>query len=241
MGTLQLSELSTEIKEFHANRDDLTDARVVTVLNLVQERMCRAHDFEELRVLETGTLPFTSTPSADRFLAYTDLSSGNQEPKEIYSFRVIESDSRHAKLRQWSPRQFDQLVPNPEYYATGFPEAYVLWQDKFEFFRIQDQAYIYNLRMTKWPTAFSVSSLTTKSDFSRKDDMLIHLAVSWLFDGYGEYERAKRFFGMFKQQYDEAVLEDMRRPDQEIVAEVGRADRIPAEEYWRSPFSNKVN
>jgi len=240
VGTLQLTEIISEVKDHFAQRPDLTDAKAVVALNIAQERMARAHDFEELEVIDTGTVPFTSTPSNDRFFPFTSLGVGNTEPREVYSFRVIEADARHAKLEQWSVRQFDKEVPDPEYLSVGFPRHYLMWSEKFELYRIPDQAYTYNIRMSTWPAAFSTSDLTAKSSFNRKDDILMTLSISWIWNRLGEYERANRHFGIFSTLWNQAVEEDNKKPDRDIVPAFERGRSGFNAQYWLDPFVKGV-
>lgn len=214
MGTLILNDLITEVSDHLAGRSDVTNNRIVRALNLAQEHMARSKDYEELRVRENGSLPYTGVKADDKFLLFSSLT--NTDPNEIYSFRLITSDGRSRKLVYKSTRLFDKDIPEPEFYASGLPSIYTVWQDKFEFWKVQDKAYTYDLRMTIWPTALSTSNLNATSSFKQKDDLLIHLAVSWIFASLAEYELARQFYGYYAQRVEIAEREDMRKVDREI-------------------------
>ena len=223
MGSLQLSDLRAEVTSHLAERDDVTSARLNRALELAQERIARLHDFEELSKIETKTLTYTGTKSTDRFLAFTDLT--DKEPKEIYSIRFLD-DARSKKLRRITPRQMDKEIPDPEFDSTGIPAIYVIWREKFEWWRIPDKAYKVDFRFQAWPTTLIGAANTFKSDFNRKDDILIALSVSYLYGSFGEYERANRFYGIFVALLREAVGEDDMKPDSEILpaweSDIGR-------------------
>ena len=240
MGTFQLSELRTEILLHFANRSDeqASEARITRAINIAQERMARAYSFEEMEVIASGTLPFTSTPTNDKYLAFTSLPAGMTEPRKIYSFRLITGDGRSRKLIKWSARQFDRFVPEPQFFGVKIPTNYVKYADKFEFHPVQDQAYPYEIRMTKWPTALASDS--DKSDFNRKDELIMQLVISWLWDSVGEYERAKRFFAIFDTLWKEAVAEDMENTDRDTSPVGGKHIPTLAGEYWRNPFVKSV-
>ncbi len=213
MGSLTLSELRAEVISHLGERDDLTSARLNRVLDLGQERIARLHDFEELFVVESKTLTYTGTKATDRFLAFSDLT--NSEPKEIFSIRFLD-DSRSRKLTKITQRMMDTHIPDPEFDSTGIPSLYLIWADKFEWWKIPEQAFEVDFRLSIWATTFIGAADSLKSDFNRKDELLVHLASSYLFGSYGEYERANRFFGIFMAQLKEAVGEDEMKPDSEI-------------------------
>lgn len=233
MGTLLTSELISEVQLHFANRSDLTDAQVITALNLIQQRLARLHDFEELRKIESGSLGFTAVPATDKFIAFSSLTNSN--PREIYSFRVITSDGRSRKLKQRSYRYFDQNIPEPEYYSTGVPSDYIIWADSFEFWRVPDAAHNYEIRMSVWPTALVVSPGTAVSDFREKDDMLVTLTTSYLFNRLGEYERGGRFWGVFKEMWKEAKREDSTMPDLTLSPGFDTS-HVSGGNPWADPF-----
>ena len=233
MGTLTGQELVDEVTAHLGGRDDLTSAEIVTALNLTQQRMARAHDFEELRYVDTGTFTITASATTDKFLAFSSLTKTN--PREIYSFRVITGDGRSRKLRGTAARELDEQVPEPEFYARGIPNSYVIWAESFELWRVPEEAYDWQIRMSYWPTAFSSADLTPKSDFKEKDDMLINLTVSYLYGRLGEYERAGRFWNIFRSMWTEGQLEDQMRPDKVIASSYADGPSGNARP-WLDPF-----
>lgn len=237
MGTLQLSELREEVSLHFADRGDLTNAQIHRALNLMQERMSRAHDFQEMKTVVSGTLPYTGVPGNDKFLPFSSLS--NTEPKSIFTFRLITSDGRSRKLTPWNQQLFDELVPEPEFHASRIPEHYIRWDSKFEFFPVQDLAYNYEIRLEKWPT--TLADDTDKSDFNRKDELIISITVSYIYNRFGEYERSKRFFAIFDALWRVAVEEDIGKPDRNVVNPRTAADPLRlSDKYWLDPFTRSV-
>lgn len=234
MGTLQLLDIRQEVISHLGERDDLTPARANRVINLMQERMGRAHDFEELQLSVTGQLT-TGNPSVDRFLPFSNFAV---TPKEIFSFTLPTDDGRGRKLTGYLPRTFDQQIPDPEFLAEGTPSIYTLWDNKFELWKIPDEAYPYVIRMVRWPKVMSNDS--DKSSFDRKDDLIILVSVSYLFNSYGEYDKAGRFFGIFSTLWDEAVAEDIGKPDRDLVNPKGASVIKTSANYWLDPFVRSV-
>jgi hypothetical protein len=232
---LTTTELIDEVRTHLAGRDDVTDARIVRAINLGQEYIARTRDYEELRKIESGVLVITADPKVDKFIAFSSLTNSN--PLEIYSFRVITNDGRSRKLVYRTSRSFDRLIPEPEFHARGTPNSYTVWADKFELWRVPDIAHDFELRLTIFPTALSIGTPDGVSDFREKDDLLIFLAVSWVFGSLGEYERAGRFFSFYRVRAKEAEMKESRRPDQDIISDGGKArpDAIIGTP-WSDPF-----
>lgn len=234
MGTLTGAELVEEVRDNLGGRTDITDARILRGLNMAQDHMAAGDDWEELRVIDSGTLPFTSTPASDKFLPFSSLTT-HTEPHEIFSFRIVTSDGRSRKMRYYPAREFDRQLPEPEYLATGIPSIYTVWAEKFELWKVTEAAYNYELRCTKWPTALAAGA--TPSDFNRKDDLLILLGTSWIFGSLGEYNRMRSFYGMYAERMKIASHEDDYKPDQDIVSPAGRAEYdVILGRPWADPF-----
>ena len=228
MGTLTLTQLEDEVRSALGGRTDL-DSRLTRFINLAQERLARAHTFEEMQRAEDFTLGFTSTPATDKFQAFSTLTNSN--PKEIYSVTIVDGTSSQ-KLIYRPPRQWDKLLPAPESRSTGRPAFYTTWNDKFEWYPVPDKAYSATIRMSIWPTDLSGSN---KSDLDHKDDIIVYLAVSWAFHSLGRREDAARFYNIAKVMMEEAFSEDRDKPDGEFVPEHGDVS-VKLTDYWKDPF-----
>lgn len=227
-GILTLTELKAEIVANLGNRTDLND-RLTRFLNLAQQRLATIKDFQEMQQTTSSAFTITSNASTDKIISFTSL-------REIHSFRVIDG-SQSGKLKQVSTRQWDKVIPEPEYYARGVPTHYTIWQRSAELWKVPDQAYDYVVRWTKWPTAFSDSSLSATSDYLAKDLLLISLATAYAFDSLNKTTEADRKYRQVGQLFMEAIHTDAVEPDLEFApskeifgANVGTA------EYWRNPF-----
>ncbi len=234
MGTLNLATLITEIRAFHAGRSDLTDEVIITQLNHVQERLARLWQWEELDRGEDITLSIAGTAKTDKIVTPTITY------RDIYSVRLVTGDGQSQKLEYIAKRTFDQMFPEPEFHARGSPSIYTIWQDKLELYPVPVAANTLTIRGMKWATALSSGDTAAKSNFDRKDDILIYWACSLLWDRLGEYERAKRFFGVANQMIDQAKDEQESKPDRVIkpAFEAGRGT-LPAN-YWFDPFIKSV-
>ena len=233
MGTLDTTSLISEVQGHLADRGDLTAAKAIIALNLMQQRLARLHDFEELRKIESGTFVITATPKTDKFLAFSALTNTN--PREIYSFRVVTTDGRSRKLTQRSYRYYDDKVPEPEFYSRGTPSDYIIWAESFEFWRVPDIAHDYEIRLSTFPTALLESPGTAVSDFREKDDMIIALTVSHIYNKLGEYERGARFWIIFKEMWKEARREDKTMPDL-LLSPGFDSSSILGGRPWADPF-----
>lgn len=237
MGTLTLAQFQAEMTAGLGNRDDVDSTRLTRALNLAQTQLARLHDFFEMRRSSTSfTFPYTGVLATDRFIAFSTLSQTN--PRKITRMLVIDGGTSWP-LEGKSERQFDSLIPNPEFGRTGRPEIYTLGVNhlgarRIELWPIPNQAYNGFIRWTNWPTALSGSS--DVSDFLEKDDVLIWLALSYLFHSLGEYERANKLFGMAKGQLTIAIDEDTDNPDTTLRPNWELINPNASQSYWLSPF-----
>lgn len=236
MGTLNLTSLIAEIQRHHANRSDLTDQIVVDKLNLVQQRLARIWEWEELDAGEEVTIPITATPKDDKTITLVTTY------RDIYSVRLITGVSvgRSRKLEYISKRTFDLMFPEPEFDARNTPHIYTTWKNKLELYRVPLDADTLIIRGMKWAADFSSGLGGAKSDFDRKDDILIYWTVSMVWDHLGEYERAKRFFGIASNMIDKAKDEQETKPDLEIKPVFETAIGIGIGKYWADPFIRSV-
>ena len=75
---------------------------------------------------------------------------------------------------------------------------------------------------------------TDTSDLDDKDDLIIFLTTAYLFGRLGEYDRANRFFAIFKDEMNEARLDDLDTPDKDIKPRI--APLVQIGDYWKDPF-----
>lgn len=239
MGNLALSDFRDEVQRHLANRTDLSDATLTRAINIGQVQLARMHDFQELRILATPAIAFANTAS-DRFLSKTTILSGiNNTIREMMSFVISDDADESVKVVQKSPRAMDKSVGDPVNFNTRrIPKLYTIWKDNLELFPLPDKAYTSLIRLTLWPVWLTQDA--DLSEFLNKDDILIHLATSYLYHSLGEYERATKFFGIAVSNAKTASREDATRPDEEIKPAFEFRDGQSASDYWKDPFIRSI-
>lgn len=224
MGVLTGTEMENEIRSNLGNRTDL-DSRLYRFINFAQDQLARYHQFDELETVLENTFT-TSTGTVD-------LPS---KPLDIRSFRLIDG-SHSRKLDYYTPRQFDEVLPKPDWYTTGRPSIYTAYRKKVEVWRVPDDSYTYKLRYKAYPTAFTDGSSET-SDFEGMDDILIALATSWAFRSLGESEKASYWIGVAAKGMQLAKKADLYTTDYEPSGEA--TANLTAGEYWLNPWVKGV-
>ena len=237
MGTLTLANLREEVKAHMGERDDITDALFDRAINLAQERMVRRHHFRELNFSLSHTATFVDVPATDKFLPFSALALGGRDIRAVISFIAIDGTNSNKIIRK-TPSELDRMVASKEDYSTFRPRFYAEWRDQFEFWRIPDKSYVYDIRLRTW--ALDLSADGDKSDLDHKDDAIINLTVSGLFNRVGEYERAGRFFGIFSDMWEDAISSEQREPDRVIKPPQNERFGRASPDYWLDPFMRGV-
>jgi len=212
MGTLTLTQMQSEVQASHSSRTDFDEVRRLVALNISQTRIARLFDWNELQALDTGTIGDASDPAIDKYEAIpTNI-------RKIYSFKISDPTSRinSRKLGFVQQRLWDMELPETEAWDTYIPTKYTIWNKQFEFFKIPDKSYTYEIRSSKWPTDLNIATPSQTSDLDHKDDMIIALAVSWGFLTFREMEEANRWFAVFKNMFSSATNQDMTEYETDI-------------------------
>ena len=212
MGTLTYTQIKTEALAALGNRTGFDEDRFVAILNLSQMRIARFRRWEELDATTNGTLVITADATVDKTLAMPS------NTRDIYSFRIITEgvDGFSRKLVRRTYRWFDRNVPEPEYYTRGTPTDYMRFAGQLEMYRVPDNDDDYIIRRCSWPTDFDKTAGQV-SDFTQKDDMLVALTISWMFQTLGRLEDAGRWFTTYANMLNSAMGEDAEVPDQLIA------------------------
>jgi len=235
MGILTLTQLDTELKAAHGDRDDIDQDRRIVALNLAQIRIARIYDWNELQDIDTGVIGDAGDPATDKFEAIP------ARIRKIYSFKIVDTASlTNSRKLRWIPqRQWDETIPETQAWDTYIPEIYTIWKDRFEFWKIPDTSYNYEVRSAKWPLEFSSSDLDAVSGLDRKDDMIVALAASWLFLTNREMDEANNWWKVYQEMANNAVGEDIEEREIDIRAPLeqalrsGTATAVP----WNDPFN----
>lgn len=216
MGDLKRSELREEVEKNLGDRVETNDTPVQTRLNrhlhLAQIRIARAHPdgWRELNLSDEDTVTAAAT--------YDDLP---ENLRQLYSLRRKEISSHSPKLTYIPSRQWDQLLGDPSTVSSSVDEVthYTLWGggDGFTVEWYPEPASDFDLirRYSIWPADFAGDNDT--SDLDHKDDVLIALATSTLFQSLGMREDAARWFFVYQDLFRQAKELDMTRPDSAIV------------------------
>ncbi len=230
MGMLTKAEIKTELRGNLSNRTDL-DSRLDIMIDLAQTRIARVHDFNELHILRTSDV----LTLGDKFFTLPT----DDEIRQMYSVRIISGDGRSRKLIKVLARSWDKKIPEPEFYATGYPSHYTMWErTKIEVWRVPDVAYTMHLRYSKWPTRISILSDSTALDFDRMDDIVIQLATSLAQHSIGRREKAKEAFGIYSGMLREATQQEDTDFDLAMAGEGENA--ISASAGYNDPFVRSI-
>ena len=229
LGVLTLTELKDELTYSLGNRSD-TATRLTRFLNLAQQRIARVRDFEELRQVTDGVFSITSAATVDKKLSFVNL-------REIYSFRVL-NNSESIKLKQVSVRQWDSVIPSPEYFSRGVPSHYAIWKRIAELWKVPDQPYNYQVRWTAWPTPFTDAAPTATSDYLMKDELIGALAAAYAFDSLSKNDDADRKYQIAGQLLNESLVMDNLEPDIEYApSSTIFNNNAGTRDYWLDPFN----
>ena len=233
MGTLTLDDMKDEMRSSLGGRTDI-NARLTRILNLAQMRIARKHRWEELENLYTNTTAFTSTPADDKYLAMPS------NLRDVYSIRLLDG-ANSRKLVRVPNRSWDKRIPSPEYFATGRPSLYTLRRNIMEFWKVPDAAYSLEAFGISWPTVFVDATPTAVSDLDQKDDMLITLAMSWTFMTLRNREEAARWWAIYANMMNDAVDEEVEKPDLDFPVGLKLDTGQIGGEYYRDPFVKSVD
>lgn len=244
MGTLTLGTVDTagtlmgEVKAALGNRSD-TDGRILTALNLSQERIARLYDFTELHKTVSNTLTYTGVAADDMYL---DMPDSSPYIREIFSV-VLKDSSRSHKLVQVPTRTWDRILGDPSALAgNDRPYFYTVWDyqsAQAEIYPLPTQSFSVQWRLSQWPTPLSSPSGT--SDFRFKDEIIIEGAVVYLMFSLGMEEDAKKHVAKMALFLQESIKADPRQPDIDVQPHTSGASSGNLQgAYWLNPFVHDI-
>lgn len=234
MGDITVQNFIDEITASFGNRTDIDNTRIIRALNFSQKRIARVHDWEELQIVTTGTLPFTGSAAADKLI------NRPANLRKIYSFRLTHpTDTNIARKITYIPyRVWDRRVPAPEAFARGKPDIYTMWREKIEIWPVGDAAHAYEIRHSNFPAAFTTGGLSALSDLDNKDDLIQTLTMSYLYLTLRQPAMANTYFATYKEMVDSASLTESEKPDSAQGSDEVRGG-VP-NDYWVDPFVRQV-
>lgn len=217
MSILTLAEIKTEISSTFADRSDIT-SRLDRVVDLSQLRISRLHDFDELRQKASVNTVITSDAETDKTISFPALTDARI--RKIYSLRLLDTAGtvQARKLRKVLTKNWDKQIPEPEFYSRGTPTHYsVFTNNEFELWKVPDIVYKINIRVSRWPKQVAITGEGNAIDLENVDDLVITLAVSYLYHSLGRSDKGKEFFGIYRGLAKEALLEDSTDYDESMA------------------------
>lgn len=213
MTVLTVDQIKAEIRVAMGGRTD-ADSRLDSVLNLSQMRLARLHDFDELRGLTTLTTPITASAAADKVISLAPIG----RYRKIYSMRLYADNNLSRKLVKRLPKWWDDVIPEPEYYARGTPTDFIMWgKDQIELWKVPDIEYTIHVRYSRWPTIITDDG-GDFLDLENVDDLLIHLSASYLYMGFGNVEKSNEYFKIYAALAKEAIGEEEEDFDTNLLS-----------------------
>lgn len=244
MGTLILGTpdtpgtLAGEVKCGLGNRKD-TDGRIVTALNLAQERIARLYDFSEMSKTVMSTLTYTGVLADDMMLPMPDVAP---YIREIFSVVLMDGSSSH-KLTAVPTRTWDKVLGDASALSgSDAPYFYTIWDyatAQAEIYPLPTRTFSVKWRLSQWPTPLVNPS--DRSIFRFKDELIIEGAIIYLMFSLGKEEDAAKHIRKLAGYMEEATKADPKEPDLDVQPNpinVMQGDFQGA--YWTNPFIKSI-
>lgn len=236
MSLLTLADIKTEITRGLGGRDDL-DTRMDNIIDLMQLRLARLKDFDELRQIASVDAVITSNAEDDKVITFPTLSDARI--RKIYSLRRFApaDETLAGRLTKVLPSKWDSVIPEPEFWSRGWPTHYTVWENnKFELWKVPDIVYTFKIRLSRWPKKVSVTGEGNPIDLENVDDLIIHLALSYAYWSLGRTDRAKDFFGIYRGLAKDALIEDDTDIDEVMAGVKVPSDAFQGSKGYDDPF-----
>lgn len=231
MGEQTLTQLVGEVQAALLNRSDLTNERCVIALNAAQNQISRSHDFQELKAWVTVSTSYTGNAFNDKFLSLPPYT------KHVHVANLLTGTPSSRKLIEKPWRLFNRMWPQPEILARGYPMFYTQWNQSLVLYPVPQMLFNVNMWITTFPRPFTWAQAQAYSDFNWKDDILIDLAVEYLWRSYGRNDKADEYLVRSKAALITAVRQDTDRPDMDVSSDPSAFSLGP---YWLDPFVRRV-
>lgn len=237
MSVLTIGQIKAEIRSAMGTRND-ADARLAGVINLSQTRLCRLHDFDELRaIISLNTPTISSNPETDKIVSLAMLG----RYRKIYSIRLLADNVQSRKLTKILTKEFDQEIPEPEFYSRRTPSRYIMWgKDQMELFPVPDIIYSMRIRFSRWPIVVTDANDGDFLDLENVDDLIIHLSLSYLFLSFGNIEKSNEYYRIYAALAREALGEDEEDFDTHLAGRVGQQGRTMPSLGYNDPFVREM-
>jgi len=166
-------------------------------------RIARKYDFSDVKDTDKSITTVASTYS------YTLPSSTH------HIFRLIYEDgSGSYDIDGISPIEFDEIYPYPSSYGNGRPSKYCRRsKTTVEFNRPASEAKTIRLYRSIWPTTDGSSNV----EYENLDDVIHAGMCAEIYHQYGLDTDADTWWNKFKQDMDEAWIDDKSEPDTNYI------------------------
>lgn len=258
MGLMTFLQMREEILSYHANRVDLTTARLNRLIDLAQYRIARVTHWDDLKYTLLGNLtvnPVDTYPTrrADRLqLVLSNLMNTGFRYKNIILFKLTDDSSQNCQvLDGLLQKDFDKKFPHPDTYDRRMPTNYMVFGNRIlstdtvnsttiEMFPAPDLTYAYTIRVEVYPRTISNGARGDNdvSDFQEHDDAIINYVVSQIYQSLGREDKAKEHFSIYGAILRELVDADLEDMDTNITG-VKVEQSIPGN-YWADPFIRSI-
>lgn len=230
MGSWNLATLKDETFVLCDQRSEVYP-RLTRAINMAQRRVARAHRWEELKhPYWQGQNSFTSNKLQDSVLKF------GFTLRDIYSLVVLTGEGDARSIELMTKKQFDELYPEPEFFDRNQPVVGFIAGRYIGLFPCPDKAYTFRASMDAYPA--ELESDGDISELEYKDDILVHLAASYLWVGHNR-ERSAELFNIAKNMINEAIASENEKPAQDIKPLFEYRGQ-PAGPYWRDPWVKGV-
>lgn len=233
-GILNRAALREEVLKNLGDRPEIGSAPVITRANrhldLAQLRIARAYPPGWRELNRVDEVSVTALPQY--------LWSGSL--RHIYSLRVKEDNNFSPKLIEVDQRTFDQLlgVPETQTSVADHPTHYTIWDIGsgwlLDWYPVPSDDFVLVRRYAVWPSI--MSSDISFPDLRNKDDILIALATSTLFDSLGNKMAASKWFANYSGMLRDAVMAENVRPDLVIRPTGAKEESALQPNPWADPF-----
>jgi len=222
---LTLKQMREEVRAGMGQDGDI-EPRIDKALNLAQQRIARAHRFEELFVsTDLSTTASTQTLSLS---SITNLDT-------IYSVVLVDSTSSR-RLEKIQNRTWDKAIAQLQSTTEARPIYYSIWgTSTLQFLPTPDAVYTIRVKYSKWPA--DLTDDNTSSDLLNKEDLIIEYALHHLHKMSGNFDSADLHFRNFRNMLKEAIESDQFSPDGVIQPDF---EHNYGSDYYLNPFIRSV-
>jgi len=245
MPNLSLSELTrlsivTEVANIIGrdlnglSRDGTTTlkTRLNEAFEAAQMRLARAYSWPELDTYDRTTGDTIASQKSYTFGAFF----GSNRIKQILAL-IVEDGLNSRKLFYKTNNYVMKYYPDPDSSTTQKPIIYTTVGENVHLIPVPDVAYDMTSIVSPYPTR--ATGDTFKSDFRRKDDILIALTTVEAYQMLEEFDAMREWERISVRKIVEAVRPILSPDDFEPEGRAFMTDPILSKEYWKDPLATQ--